>query len=443
MAFDQTLTIDLPDKLVPVFTGPARFRGAHGGRGSAKTRSFAKMSAVIGAKAAAEGRSGIILCGRQYMNSLADSSFAEIAAAIRSEPWLSAVWEIGETFIRTRDKRVEYVFVGLARNLSSIKSKALIILCWIDEAEDVSEEAWVILIPTVREDGSEIWVTWNPKLKKSATDTRFRNSTDADVKVIELNWRDNPWFPNVLERERQRDMRDRPEQYEHIWEGAYQTVAVGAYFAADLVRAKQEGRIGRVSADPLMKVRTYHDIGGAGAKADAYSIWVTQYVDREVRVLNHYTSRGQSLGHHVKWMRDNGYEKAEVVLPHDGLNTNNISGKTYEQHWREAGFMARTVPNQGAGAAKQRIEAVRRLFPQIWFNEETTADGRLALGWYHPKISDDERRRDMGPDHDWASHDADAFGLMAIDYLPPSAKARRPVDMWNDRDGGEVNWRTA
>ena len=86
--------------------------------------------------------------------------------------------------------------------------------------------------------------------------------------------------------------------------------------------------------------------------------------------------------------------------PHDGLNTNNISGKTYEQHWREAGFMARTVPNQGSGAAKQRIEAVRRLFPQMWFNEETTADGRLALGWYHPKISDDERRRDeLRPDN--------------------------------------------
>jgi len=439
----SVLRIELPPKLVPVFTGKARFRGAHGGRGSAKTRSFAKMSAVIGAKAAQEGRNGIILCGRQFMNSLADSSFSEIAAAIRSEPWLEAVWEIGETFIRTKCGRVEYSFVGLARNLSSIKSKALIILCWIDEAEDVSEEAWVVLIPTVREDGSEIWVTWNPKLRKSATDLRFRSSDDADVKVAELNWRDNPWFPDVLERERLRDLRDRPEQYDHIWEGAYATVAAGAYFASDLLRARQENRIGHVSADPLLPISSYHDIGGAGAKADAYSIWVTQKVGREIRVLNHYTARGQPLAHHVSWMRENGYGKVEIVLPHDGLNTNNVSGKTYEQHWRDAGFQARSVPNQGTGAAKQRIEAVRRLFPRIWFDADKTEDGRTSLGWYHPKISEDERRRDMGPDHDWSSHDADAFGLMAIDYLEPSARSQRPRDMWNDAESGEVNWRTA
>lgn len=439
----SVLRIELPPKLVPVFTGKARFRGAHGGRGSAKTRSFAKMSAVIGAKAAQEGRNGIILCGRQFMNSLADSSFSEIAAAIRSEPWLEAVWEIGETFIRTKCGRVEYSFVGLARNLSSIKSKALIILCWIDEAEDVSEEAWVVLIPTVREDGSEIWVTWNPKLRKSATDLRFRSSDDADVKVVELNWRDNPWFPDVLERERLRDLRDRPEQYDHIWEGAYATVAAGAYFASDLLRARQENRIGHVSADPLLPISSYHDIGGAGAKADAYSIWVTQKVGREIRVLNHYTARGQPLAHHVSWMRENGYGKVEIVLPHDGLNTNNVSGKTYEQHWRDAGFQARSVPNQGTGAAKQRIEAVRRLFPRIWFDADKTEDGRMSLGWYHPKISEDERRRDMGPDHDWSSHDADAFGLMAIDYLEPSARAYRPKDMWDDAPGDEVNWRTA
>jgi phage terminase large subunit len=438
-----SVQIDLPDKLVPIFEGPARFRCAYGGRGSAKTRTFAKMSAVIGAKAAAEGRSGIILCGRQFMNSLADSSFSEIAAAIRSEPWLQEAYEIGETFIRTRDRRVEYSFVGLARNLSSIKSKALIILCWIDEAEDVSEEAWVTLVPTVREDGSEIWVTWNPKLKKSATDMRFRNATDPDIKVAEMNWRDNPWFPSVLERERERDLRDRPEQYDHIWEGGYATVAAGAYFATDLLRAKQENRICRLAPDPLLPISSYHDIGGAGAKADAYSIWITQKVSREIRVLNHYTARGQPLAHHVMWMRENGYGKAEIVLPHDGLNTNNVSGKTYEDHWREAGFNARSIPNQGAGAAKQRIEAVRRLFPRIWFNDETTGDGRISLGWYHPKISDDERRRDMGPDHDWSSHDADAFGLMAIDYLEPSAKAIRPRDMWDDGGSGEVNWRTA
>lgn len=428
MPFDGgTLTVALPPKLIPVFLGEARFRGAHGGRGSAKTRSFAKMSAVMGAKAAEEGREGIILCGRQFMNSLADSSFSEVAAAIRSDEWLSEVYEIGETFIRTRDRRVEYAFIGLARNLSSLKSKALILLCWLDEAEDISEAAWVVLIPTVREDGSEIWLTWNPKLKNSATNKRFRDSQDADVKIVAMNWRDNPWFPGVLERERQRDLRDRPEQYEHIWEGAYATAASGAYWAAGLLQAKQEGRIGRVAADPLLQIRTFHDIGGTGAKSDAYSIWVCQFVGREIRVLDHYSARGQPFAEHVAWMRKRRYTNAKVVLPHDGVNPDIIVGKRYVDHWRDAGFDV-DEPYRGhgggvTGAPSQRVEAVRRLFPQLWFNEATTEDGRISLGWYHPKI-DEQTGKDMGPEHDWSSHDADAFGLMAVCYEEP----RKHVD---------------
>lgn len=417
MAFDHSHTIELPDKLVPVFEGKARFRGARGGRGSGKTRSFAKMSAVIGAKAAAEGREGVILCGRQFMNSLADSSFSEVAAAIRSDPWLNSVYEIGESFIRTKDRRVEYLFVGLARNLSSIKSKARIILCWIDEAEDVSEPAWVVLIPTVREDGSEIWITWNPRLKASATNKRFYNPSDADMKIVELNWRDNPWFPQVLEIERQRDKRDRPEQYEHIWEGAFATAATGAYYAQVLLQAKLDKRICRVVRDPLLPVLSHHDIGGKGARADNYVIWITQRVGREIRVLDHYNTRGQPLAHHVNWMRERGYQSAQIVLPHDGQN-NGGPAQTWEDAWRQAGFKeVRVIPNQGAGAAMYRIEQTRRHFGRVLFNEDTTEDGRIMLGLYAPKISE-ETGADRGPDHDY-SHDADAFGLMMCDYSEP------------------------
>ena len=417
MAYDHSHTIDLPDKLIPVFEGKARFRGAKGGGGSAKTRSFAKMSAVIGAKAAAEGREGVILCGRQFMNSLADSSFSEVAAAIRSDPWLSSVYEIGETFIRAKCRRVEYLFVGLARNLSSIKSKARILLCWIDEAEDVSEAAWVVLIPTVREEGSEIWLTWNPRLKSSATNKRFGDAKDADVKIIELNWRDNPWFPAVLEAERQRDKRDRPEQYEHIWEGAFATAATGAYYAFNLLQAKQEGRITRVFRDPLLPIYSHHDIGGKGARADNYVMWITQRVAREIRVLDHYNAQGQPLSAHVHWLRERGYDQAHIVLPHDGANEGGPA-ETWEDAWRAAGFKnVRVIPNQGGGAAMYRIEQTRRHFGRVIFNADTTEDGRIMLGLYAPKISE-ETGADRGPDHDY-SHDADAFGLMMCDYNEP------------------------
>lgn len=424
MPFD-THTIELPDKLVPVFEGKARFRGAHGGRGSGKTRSFAKMSAVIGAKAAQEGREGVILCARQFMNSLADSSFSEVAAAIRDDAWLSSVYEIGETFIRTKDRRVEYLFVGLARNLSSIKSKARILLCWVDEAEDVSEPAWVVLIPTVREDGSEIWVTWNPRLKASATNKRFRNASDSDTRIIELNWRDNPWFPGVLEVERQRDKRDRPEQYEHIWEGAYATAATGAYYATNLLEAKMTGRVRPITLDPLLPIWSHHDIGGKGAKADNYVIWITQRVGSLIHVIDHYNAQGQPLSAHVNWMRSRGYGNAHIILPHDGANDGGPA-QTWEDAWREAGFVnVRVIPNQGPGAAMYRIEQSRRHFGRVIFNEATTEDGRIMLGLYAPKISE-ETGADRGPNHDF-SHDADAFGLMMCDYKPPGATSDKPL----------------
>ncbi len=404
--------------------GPARFRGAKGGRGSGKTRGFAKMSAVIGAKAAAEGREGVILCGRQFMNSLADSSFSEVAAAIRSDEWLASVYEIGETFIRTRDRRVEYVFVGLARNLSSIKSKARIILCWIDEAEDVSEAAWVVLIPTVREDGSEIWVTWNPKRRGSATDLRFSKPKDDDVRIVELNWRDNPWFPAVLEAERQRDLRDRPEQCDHIWEGGYATISVGAYYAAQLLQAQNQGRIRQtLAADPLLTIKSHHDIGGKGAKADAYSIWISQDIGEEIRILDHYTAQGQPLGAHVTWMRQRGYQNAEVVLPHDGENEGGPQD-SWADAWTAAKFSVRVIPNQGMGAAMFRIEQSRRWFPRVVFHGPNTEIGRTSLGMYAPNIRETDGA-DMGPKHDMFSHDADAFGLKMCDYVPPRANVGR------------------
>lgn len=218
----MTAKIQLPPKLIPVFHGESRYRGAYGGRGSAKTRSFALMSAVKAYIFAEAGREGIILCCRQFQNSLSDSSMMEVKLAIQSVDWLSDYFDIGEKYIRTKNKRVSYVFSGLDRNIDSIKSKARVLLSWIDEAENVSEEAYKKLIPTVREDDSEVWVTWNPETRGSATDKRFRSNSPLNSNIIELNWRDNPKFPKVLGLERQADKeRLSDAEYRWIWEGAY------------------------------------------------------------------------------------------------------------------------------------------------------------------------------------------------------------------------------
>lgn len=215
--------LNLPPKLIPVFTRQdVRYRGAYGGRGSAKTRTFAKMTAVVAYQRAMQGESGVILCGREFMNSLEDSSLEEIKQAIQSEAWLADFFEVGEKYVRTKCGRISYIFTGLRHNLDSIKSKARILLAWIDEAESVSEMAWRKLLPTVRESGSEIWLTWNPEKKGSATDLRFRQYQDESMAIVEMNYSDNPWFPDVLEQERLRDKsRLDDATYRWIWEGDY------------------------------------------------------------------------------------------------------------------------------------------------------------------------------------------------------------------------------
>lgn len=435
--------IALPPKLIPVFSGEADIRGAYGGRGSGKTRSFAKMTAVRAYMWAEAGREGVMLCGRQYMNSLDDSSLAEIKAAIKSEPWLEAYFDVGEKYIRTRNNRVRYVFAGLDQNIDSIKSKARILLCWVDEAEPVSEEAWKTLIPTLREEDSELWVTWNPKRKGSATDQRFRQTKDPRTKVAEINWRDNPKFPAILDRVRRRDQEERPDDYEHIWEGAYETGVEGAYYAKPLSLARQQNRVCRLGEDPLMVIRLFADIGGTGAKADAFSFWAAQFVGKEVRTLNHYEVSGQPAAAHVAWLRENGYtpERAKIWLPHDGSTQDRVFDVSYASLFRSLGYEVVVVPNQGRGAAKQRIEAARRVFPRIWFDAEKTEAGREALGYYHEK-RDEVRNVGLGPAHDWSSHSADSFGLMCVVAEVDQDAPAIDADAFRAQRSARPSWRT-
>jgi phage terminase large subunit len=419
-----TAKIKLPKKLIPVFDGPADVRYAHGGRGSGKTRSFAKLAAVRGYMYGKQGISGMLLCARQFMNSLEDSSLEECKRAIEDEPFLRAYYDIGEKYIKSKDGRIWFAFAGLDRNIASIKSKGRILLCWVDEAEPVTDEAWSTLIPTLREEGedwnAELWVTWNPKRKNAPVERRFRNSKNPRIKGVQINWRDNPKFPRKLERDRQDDLENRPEQYAHIWDGDYVTTLEGAYFAKHLAKAKDDGRIGFFPADPLMTIRLFCDIGGTGAKADAFAIWAMQFIGREIRVVNYYEAVGQPLDAHLAWCRTQGYtpDRAQFTLPHDGDTQEKVYDVSYASALRKAGYTVAVIPNQGKGAAMARIERARVLFPQVRFNEETTEPGRAALGWYHEK-RDQERGIGLGPNHDWSSHGSDAFGLAMVAWEEP------------------------
>lgn len=417
MTAQQTQQLKIPDKLVSVFDGRADTRGSFGGRGSAKTRTFAKMTAVRAHMWAQAGDEGIILCGRQFMNSLADSSLEEIKAAIRETDWLRPHFDIGEKYVRTACGRISYTFAGLDRNIDSIKSKSRIRLAWVDEAEPVTEDAWAKLDPTLREEDSELWVTWNPESKRSATHKRFRETTSPLTRVVEMNWRDNPWFPEILERKRLKDQLERPDQYDHVWEGGFKTVYEGAYYAACLAKAKTEGRIGFVPRDPNMAVRTFWDLG----RRDHTAIWVAQFIGQKLSVIDHIEGSGQGPGYYFDELRARGYRGCVVCLPHDGsrVGPENATGRSYEDQARDAGFDVEVILNQGPGAAMLRVDSGRRLFPRIWFNEATTEGGRDALAAYHER-KDEKRDIGLGPNHDWSSHSADAFGLMCVAYEEPS-----------------------
>lgn len=403
---------------------PARYKGAHGGRGSGKSHFFAEMLVEDSLREPGESGEGLrSVCIREVQKDLKES------AKLLIEDKLSKLglgeadgFKVFRELIETPKDGV-IIFKGMQDySAESIKSLERFKRAWVEEAQTLTARSLTMLRPTIRVEGSEIWASWNPRRKSDAIDEFLRAQKPPGAIVVQANWKDNPWFPSVLEEERQLDLERYPERYDHIWDGDYAKAFEGAYFARLLSTARAEGRIGKVAADPLLPVRVFIDIGGSGATADAFCMWVVQWVAQEIRVLDYYESVGQVLGYHVAWLRQRGYQKAALYLPHDGVNDNNITGKRYEDHLRDAEFEVTVIKNQGRGAAAMRVEAVRRLGPKMWFNEATTEAGRDALGYYHEK-KDENRNVGLGPEHDWSSHGADAFGLMAVAYEEP-AQAR-------------------
>ena len=197
--------------------GAYRYRGAYGGRGSAKSFTFAKMAAIWGYAEKLR-----ILCTRDIQDSIKESFHAELKNAIASEPWLAAAYDVGIDYLRCKTSGTEFLFKGLRHGISSIKSTAGINLCIVEEAEDVPEYSWEALEPTIRAPKSEIWVIWNPKIEGSPVDNRFRKTTPPRSCIVEMNYGDNPWFPPELEEQRRHAQRTMyPGRYAWIWEGDY------------------------------------------------------------------------------------------------------------------------------------------------------------------------------------------------------------------------------
>ena len=411
------LPIDVAEAFEPLLQ-PARYKGAYGGRGSGKSQFFADL--MIARAIAQPGFRA--LCGREIQKSLKESAKRLLEQKIADRN-AGHLFEVQESQIKTPGGGL-IAFVGLQDHTAeSIKSYEGFDVAWIEEAQTVSARSLQLLRPTIRAPGSELWFSWNPRRNTDPVDAMLRGEeTPTNATTVRANYDCNPWFPAELEQERLDCLRMQPDQYAHIWEGDYISVAEGAYFARDLTEARQQGRLTTLAFDPLLPVKAYWDIG----VRDATSIWVAQMNGQRVNVIDYYEASGQPLGAHLEWLRSNGYGKALCVLPHDGAKADAYTAVRFEDHIRSAGFETQTVENQGKGAAMKRVETARRLFPRIWFDETKCKGGLDALGWYHEK-RDDHRNIGLGPEHDWSSHAADAFGLMCVAYEEP--RAAKPIDL--------------
>jgi phage terminase large subunit len=412
-----TLRIETARVFVPLLE-PARYKGAYGGRGSGKSHFFAeKLLEDSLAEPGDYGEGLRSVCIREVQKDLAQSAKLLIESKLKTLKLGEAQgFKVFRDVIETPGDGL-IIFKGMNDySADSIKSLENFKRGWWEEAHTATSHSLMLYRPTLRAEGAERWFSWNPRRKTDPVDVLFRGAEVPTGAVsVEANWKQNPFWNSELEQERLDFQRTNPDQYQHVWEGDYVTVIEGAYFAHALTKAREEGRIGRVVADPLLMTRLFFDIGGTGARADAVSIWAAQFVGREVRVLNYYEAVGQPLATHLAWMREQDYspKHAQVWLPHDGDTQDKVHAVSYASAFRDAGYDVTVVPNQGRGAAKARIEAARRHFPAIWFNEETTVGGVDALGWYHEK-RDDARSIGLGPEHDWSSHAADAFGMMCV-----------------------------
>jgi len=378
-----------------------QYRCSHGGRGSGKSFSFAKMAAIWGYAEPLR-----ILCTRDLQISIKESFHAELKAAIESEPWLAAHYNVGVDYLRG-DNGTEFLFRGLRNNVSSVKSTEAIKICWVEEAQAVSEDSWKWLLPTIREDNSEVWVTFNPEMTTDPTYLRFVHDPPEGAIVRHVNYWDNPWFPQSLELERLTDKRRlSKEDYECIWEGKPRRAVSGAIYAGEVEAMYQANRVRAVPADPALPVHAIWDMGWA----DSMAIGMVQRVASEVRVVDYLEDSHQTLDWYVRELRAKPYNWGVDYLPHDAFHKDYKTGKSAEEILKRYGFKVRPVPNTSIEAG---IKAARQTLAQSVFDKTKAAPMVDALKRYRRAINS-TTQEPGAPLHDDASHGADNYRYIAL-----------------------------
>lgn len=406
--------IQFPAKLRPLFW-PNRTKVAHGGRGSGKSWAFAQALLIQAAQTPLR-----ILCAREVQKSIKDSVHRLLTDQIQALG-LGHMYEVLESEIRCKNGSL-FLFAGLSQHtVESIKSFEGVDRCWIEEAQTVTKRSWDVLTPTIRKDGSEIWVSMNPDMETDETYKRFVIDPPEGAFVVQMNWSDNVWFPAVLEIERQETLRRDPDSYANIWDGQPKRVAEGAIYRHEVERMYAEGRVRLVPYDPLLKVHTVWDLGWN----DAMTIGLWQRHSAEVRCIGYIEDSHHTLDHYVALLEKNPYRWGIDFIPHDGRARNTQTGKSTEEALKAMGRNVEVLP---ALDIEEGIKAARMMFPRLYMDKDKTTRLQECLKRYQRSIN--QRTMEAGaPLHDEFSHGADMFryAAMAVDKMG-NADTMKPIE---------------
>jgi phage terminase large subunit len=404
---------EFPIKLEGLFK-KSRYKVLHGGRGGAKSWGIARALLILGAKNPIR-----ILCAREFMTSMRDSVHKLLCDQIESLGLLN-FYEITQASIRGKNG-TEFAFVGLKNNVANVKSYEGIDICWVEEAQTVSRLSWNVLIPTIRKEGSEIWVSFNPELETDETYQRFVANPPEDCITMRVNWYDNPWFPDTLRMEKDALKQRDEEAYNQVWEGLCRQTVDGAIFAKEMQQTEKDGRITKVPYDATKPVHAVFDLGWS----DSTAIWFLQFVGMETRLIRYLEGSQQTMSYYLATMQTFGYVYDTIWLPHDAENkTLAAAGRSIDDIVRGAGYKTQILPRV---PIVDSINAARTIFPNCWFDREHAADGITCLRHYRYDVDPDTKQFSRSPLHDHYSHGADAFRYIALMIKEPVKRKKQQV----------------
>lgn len=417
------MTAEFPEKVRFLFE-PHPYKALFGGRDGIKSWSIARALLILGAQNRLRW-----LCARETQSSIAESVHHLLKDQI-SQLGLDNFYRVEKArIVGTVDHKAgmygrpldrpgpsEFVFAGLKHNVNQIKSFEALDGVWVEEAANVSKNSWEVVIPTIRKEGSEIWLSFNPELGTDETYLRWVKNPPPGAVVVRTSYEDNLWLSDTSRR-RIEEMKERdPATYDCIYGGATRSATEGAVYRAEIAAVEKEGRLTRVPYDRSKPVDTFWDLGWA----DNVSIWFAQAFPFEFRLIDFLDGNREALAHYLRLLQERGYVYGTHWLPHDARAHSLGSGKSIEELMRAAGLKVRIVPSLSLADG---INAARTVFPQCWFDAEKCAEGFQYLRRYKYGVIQKLGVPTNEPIHDDASHAADGFRYFAIGSKTPKKEA--------------------